>query len=97
MAASLDSSNLFLGNLEVAKFVESKHGKLMLLNVDGHVFNTVRKNVDGTKVYWRCRENRRKIQSGESKCLAKAITKGFQVISWTGEHNHDVATIQLHN
>ena len=74
-------------NMEMARFVESKHGKLALLDKEGHVLPLKRRhNVKKEICYWICREHRR---SGVN-CTVKATTNGNKVLNWNGPHNHDV-------
>ena len=83
---------------ELARFVESKNGNPLLVDKKGHVFQTVRTNVDGTRIYWKCREYKRvKKHKGDKPCHAKAVTKGIHVLQWTEEHNHEVVEHQLRN
>ena len=79
---------------ELARFVESQMGNPLLVDKEGHVFNTIRRNVDGTNIFWTCRESRR---NKANPCPAKAKTKGIYVVRWTKEHNHEVVEHQLRN
>ena len=83
---------------ELARFVESKNGNPLLVDKKGHVFQTVRTNVDGTRIYWKCREYQRvQKRKGDNPCPGKAVTRGIHVLQWTGEHNHEVVEHQLQN
>ena len=72
--------------LKSAIFIESRHGNPMLVDKEGHTFNDylIRRNADGTKIYWRCGA----YKSKENGCPVKAITKGIHVLKWTEKHNH---------
>lgn len=74
--------------MELARFVENRYGYDMLVDKKGHFFSTIRRNVDGSKIYWRCREYKR--CKGDNPCPVRAITSGIHVLKWTEEHNHDV-------
>ena len=67
--------------LEEATFMKSKYGNALLVDKAGYVFRTNLKKE--SKIYWRCRNYER------FKCAARAVTEGFYVISWTGEHCHE--------
>lgn len=67
----------------------------MLVDKEQHVFNPMGRNVDGTKIYWRCRESVRKRNKSKNACPAKAMTKGIHVLKWTEVHNHEVFDHQL--
>ena len=75
-----------MDDLELARFVHGKYGKIALLDKEGHVFRLNRRN--GTKGYWTCREYYQGKQC--NRCEAKAITRGLNVLIWNGEHNHNV-------
>ena len=79
---------LFVDKLEQAKFIESKFGKLMLLDRNGQVFTCGQGYKQGGKNWWRCREYMRKKGGNQEKCPAKATTDGMNVLSWRYEHNH---------
>ena len=72
--------------LGLAKFVQTKSGNQLLLDIDGYVYN--RSSQNGTTLYWCCRNKDNK------RCLARAITEKFfgqpeYVTSWKGVHTHE--------
>ena len=68
-----------LETLEEARFQKSTRG-VVLLNDAGYkyYFNKSRQ----AKSYWKC-SRRLKL-----KCPARAVTNGFYIKIWTGQHNH---------
>lgn len=70
--------------LEEAMFMKSKYGNAVLMDKSGYVYRSNLKKE--SKIYWRCRS------SEKFKCPARAVTDGFQVVSWTGIHSHQVPT-----
>jgi hypothetical protein len=69
---------------EEAMFMKSKYGNAVLMDKAGYVYRSNLKRE--AKIYWRCRN------SEKFKCPARAVTDGFQVLSWTGPHSHPVPT-----
>ena len=65
-------------------FMKSKYGNAVLLDKAGYAYRSNLKKE--TKIYWRCRN------SEKYKCPARAVTDGFQVMSWTGLHSHSLPT-----
>ena len=56
----LEHDPLLDGDLEVAKFIDSKFGKNhMLVDSKGHVYQLNTRNPKGTKMYWICRQTAR--------------------------------------
>jgi len=70
------------GGLEEATFMKSKYGNAVLIDKAGYVYRSNLKKE--SKIYWRCRNYER------FKCSARAVTDGFYVVSWNGEHSHVV-------
>ena len=62
--------------------MKSKYGNAVLLDKAGYAYRSNLKKE--TKIYWRCRNYER------FKCNARAVTDGFYVVSWNGEHSHVV-------
>ena len=62
--------------------MKSKYGNAVLVDKLGFIYRSNLKK--DTKIYWKCRE------SEKFKCSARAITEGFYVMSWSGQHSHDV-------
>ena len=65
-------------------FMKSKYGNAVLMDKAGYAYRSNLKKE--TKIYWRCRN------SEKFKCPARAVTDGFQVMSWTGLHSHSLPT-----
>ena len=65
-------------------FMKSKYGNAVLMDKAGYAYRSNLKKE--TKIYWRCRN------SEKFKCPARAVTDGFQVMSWTGLHSHPLST-----
>ena len=76
----------FVEKLEEAKFIESRHGKPMLLDRNGQGFTSEKKH--GVNTYWQCSESRKQSRLNQEKCPARATTEGIYVKSWRCEHNH---------
>ena len=77
--------------LEVARFIESIHGKLNLLDKAGHVYTVNHRNRSGEKIYWTCREySRKRNKQEQGKCPGRVTTQGIHIIAKTGTHNHEV-------
>ena len=74
----------FTDKVEEAMFMKSKYGNAVLMDKAGYAYRSNLKKE--TKIYWRCRN------SEKFKCPARAVTDGFQVMSWTGLHNHSLPT-----
>ena len=74
----------FTDKVEEAMFMKSKYGNAVLLDKAGYAYRSNLKKE--TKIYWRCRN------SEKYKCPARAVTDGFQVMSWTGLHSHSLPT-----
>ena len=66
---------------EKAIFMPSKFGNEVLVDRSGFVYRCNLKRE--ARTYWRCRDSER------FNCSARAVTIGFDVISWTGSHNHE--------
>ena len=62
--------------------MKSKYGNAVLIDKAGYVYRSNLKKE--SKIYWRCRNYER------FKCSARAVTDGFYVVSWSGEHAHVV-------
>ena len=84
-------------DLEVARYVESRHGNMNLVDRAGHVFQMNHRNRTGKKIYWTCEYKRQNKRFQEDKCTARATTVGIHVLAWTGEHNHEVNDHQFKN
>ena len=76
----------FVEKLEEARFIESRHGKPMLLDRNGQGFTSEKKH--GVNTYWQCSESRKQSRLNQEKCPARATTEGIYVKSWRCEHNH---------
>ena len=74
----------FTDKVEEAMFMKSKYGNAVLMDKAGYAYRSNLKKE--TKIYWRC------LTSEKFKCPARAVTDGFQVMSWTGLHNHPFPT-----
>ena len=72
----------FFADLEVNKYKQTEWNGKSLMDNEGQVFHMHKKEKVGTKIYWRCGKYKR------NRCPARAITKGVDVIGWTGIHNH---------
>ena len=59
----------------------------------GHIYVMNHRNKTGEKIYWTCREYKRKQKrdlSVEDKCPARLTTHGIHIIAASGAHNHEV-------
>ena len=71
-------------------FIEKKtvNGKRKTyLYKEGHLFYCVNGRKTTKNNYWLCKEY---YNRNGSKCTAKATTKENKVLTWSGDHNHDV-------
>ena len=76
----------FAEKFEEANFIDSRHGKPMLLDRNGQGFTSEKKH--GVNTYWQCSESRKQSRLNQEKCPARATTEGIYVKSWRCEHNH---------
>ena len=76
--------SFYTDGLETARIVEGKLGGLILLDKEGHEYACKLKK--GTSGYWSCKKKK------SLKCSARAIIKGNNVLSWKGQHNHEIVT-----
>ena len=69
----------FVEKLEEAKFIESRHGKLMLLDRNRQGFTSEKKH--GLNTYWQCSESRKQSRLNQEKCPARGTTEVIYVKS----------------
>ena len=77
---------------EIARFVEGKFGKTLLLDNAGYYYRQIRKKA--SFVFWTCEELESDI-SNRRPCPARATTEGAYVVCWNGVHNHPVNEAKL--
>ena len=77
---------------EIARFVEGKFGKTLLLDNAGYYYRQIRKK--GSFVFWTCEDLESEI-GDRRPCPARATTDGIHVVCWNGLHNHPVNEAKL--